>query len=338
MNTPAAATTPRRPLTLSSTLGTLVRRELWEHPVLWRAPLICAGLFVGGIALATLKGASYVHIDNEAWNGAMTPEHRAEAFAASQLISTVALGLITAVVLTFYLIDCLYAERKDRSILFWKSMPVSDGLTVLSKLLVALIVVPLGVLALAAVCQGLLFLLWQVIVAQGHAPPGIGWNMLLWLKMEGVLLLCLVLGALWYAPLAAAFLLLSAWIRRNPVVWATLIPFVPLIVEKVTFNTHHVLDFFSYRTTGIWRVLATGHGVNFDNGGTVNEAIADLNFAGAFTSLNLWLGVLAAAGLIYATVRVRRYRDDTGGRSARVPRPSACAHDATSPAGEPAPK
>jgi ABC-2 type transport system permease protein len=302
----------QQPLKLTTTLVTLVRRELWEHPALWRAPLIIAALLVATIVLGATMGGRHIGVHVEGWDGGMGPERQLQAFAVSQVAPMFPLYLIMLLVLTFYLLDSLYAERKDRSILFWKSLPVSDGLTVLSKFLVAVVVVPLGVLVLAAVCHVLLFLAWQLGVATGRLPAVLTWNTVMWLKVEGVMLACFVLGALWYAPVAASFLLVSAWARRSPIMWVTLAPIVAIVVEW-KFGTHYVANFLYYRTFDIWGVLGTGHVERLEHGGSLEAALGDLDFAAAFTNLDLWLGVLATAALLYATVRVRRYRDDTSG-------------------------
>jgi ABC-2 type transport system permease protein len=319
MNTAAADTAARseltvqRPLKLSTTLATLVRREFWEHPALWRAPLIIAALLVGTIVLGATMGGRHIGVHVEGWDGQLSAERQAQAFALSQVAPMFPLYAIMLLVLTFYLLDSLYAERKDRSILFWKSLPVSDGLTVLSKFLVAVVVVPLGVLVLATVCHVLLFLIWQLGVGTGRLPAVLIWNTAMWLRVEGVLLACFVLGALWYAPVAASFLLVSAWARRSPVMWVTLAPIVAIVVEW-QFGTRYVANFLGYRTVGIWAVLGTGlHGERLENGARLQAVLGDLNFAAAFGSADLWLGVVAAAALLYATVRIRRYRDDTAG-------------------------
>jgi ABC-2 type transport system permease protein len=310
----SSAPVVQRPLTLLTRLGTLVRRELWEHPSLWRAPLIIAGLLLGTILLGVMSGSHHTRIQVDGWDFNQSPERQAQAFAVSQVAPMLPLYLIMTLVLTFYLLDSLYAERKDRSILFWKSLPVSDGLTVFSKFFVALIVVPLGVLVLAAACQLLLFLLWQVGVALGRFPPGLlTWHTLMWLKVEGVMLVCFVLGALWYAPMAAAFLLVSAWARRSPVMWVTLATAAPLVLESV-FGTHYIARFLGYRSLGIWALLGTGlNGERLEHGARLEGVLGDLNFAAAFGNIDLWLGVAVAIALLYVTMRVRRYRDDTAG-------------------------
>jgi ABC-2 type transport system permease protein len=309
---PGSELTVQQRLKFSTTLATLVRREFWEHPALWRAPLIIAALLVGTFIIGATMGGRHVDVHVEGWDGNLTAERQAQAFAVSQVAPMFPLYLIMLLVLTFYLLDCLYAERRDRSILFWKSLPVSDGLTVLSKFLVAVVVVPLAVLVLAAVCHALLFLVWQLGVATGHLPDVLTWSTVLWFKVEAVMLGSLLLGALWYAPVAAAFLVVSAWVRRSPIMWVTLAPIVAMVVEW-KFGTHYVANFLYYRTFGIWEILGMGHGARLEHGMTLDATLGDLNFGAAFASLNLWLGALAAGALLYAAVRVRRYRDDTAG-------------------------
>jgi ABC-2 type transport system permease protein len=309
MNTTAADTAPhsevtvQRPLTLSTTLATLVRREFWEHPGLWRAPAIVAGL----LAISTVFSMT-VSIDDRRMTHMGGPD-RIMVLNASQDLWVSLIYLVAAVVVTFYVLDTLYTERKDRSILFWKSLPVSDGLTVLSKFLVAVIVVPLGVFVLAIASHMVAFAIWKMRVAAGGMPDMVAWDAMAWLRGETVILLCLILSSLWYAPVVAAGLLVSAWVRRNPVLWATLpLLFLP-IFEYVFFRTSYLWRFISYRSGGIWNVLTTrdGHTVMSES----MHMLSDFNWAAAFTSLDLWLGVAATAALLYATVRTRRYRDDT---------------------------
>ena len=113
--------------------ATLVMRELWEHHNLWRVPLILLVLVV--LANLGFSGAA-------SWLGLAPPE------VSSQVVGTTlgSLGSIVFLVFSFlvmfYLVDCLYSERKDKSILFWRSLPVSDTQAVLAKLFVAALVIP----------------------------------------------------------------------------------------------------------------------------------------------------------------------------------------------------
>ena len=90
---------------------------------------------------------------------------------------------------------------------------------------------------------------------------------LLWFKVEAVMLASLLLGALWYAPVAASFLVVSAWARRSPIMWVTLAPIVAMVVEW-KIGTHYVANFLYYRTFGIWEILGMGHSERLEHGAT----------------------------------------------------------------------
>lgn len=281
-------------------IATLAQRELWEHRALW----ICALVVEGLLALALLVGRINMDLPVQV----LTGPQRVALFTILQWGLAQPLFLVTSIVVGFYLLDCLYAERKDRSILFWKSLPLSDGLVVGSKFLVAAVVVPLGVFVLASVAD----LVFAAIVAV-RVPGTISWSGYEWLRTEAVLLIEVALAVLWYAPLAAALLLFSAWIPRNPILWASLVPIVAPIIERVGLGTHYIWDFERYRANGIWHKLLAGPDVfsNFAHLPPVGIALDTFNFRGAFTDIDLWLGVAAAAALVYAAARVRRYRDDS---------------------------
>ena len=84
--------------------------------------------------------------------------------------------LIAALFVCFgYLVDCLYAERKDRSILFWRSLPVSDRDTVLAKFFVATIATPLLVWAVALVAAARDDRIHAVVSRGGRPDLAAGW-------------------------------------------------------------------------------------------------------------------------------------------------------------------
>jgi len=290
----------------AGTLLMLVRRELWEHRALWIAPLVVAALMVCGAVVAGFK----YHLTHGDMSGDDRPGGMA-MFAVMQGAASTPLSVVSLIVVAFYLLDCLYTERKDRSILFWKSLPVSDDQTVLSKLLVALLVVPLGVFALGLLLSLLFTGIWEVNAAFGRVPPIPGWDMLGWLKAEIALFACLIVGVLWYAPYAAYLLLVSAWARRTPFLWATLPPVVAQIVEHFTFDTHYLRDLLVYRTYGIWPTLFGHMQVGRGRAFALGAALDRLNLGAALTDLNLWIGLAVAAAMVFGAIRLRRYRDDT---------------------------
>jgi ABC-2 type transport system permease protein len=304
---PRSATAPTTAKGLTETLLTLVRREFWEHRALWLAPLTVAGL----LALCATIGRIHLDVDDTA--RVHGEAQRVAVFTIIQWVLAMPLYLVAMFVAAFYLLDCLYAERKDRSILFWKSLPVSDGLTVSAKMLVALVVVPLGVFALALVAQLLFTAILGARVLVGTLPPVFTWNTYEWARTEIVMLLVTVLAVLWYAPLAGYLLLMSAWVRRGPILWSTLPLVLGPVLEWVAFGTRHLMDFINYRINGVWWLLGVEHThlITKHEVRPVGTALEVLNVRGVLTSIDLWLGLAVTVALAYAATRIRRYRDDT---------------------------
>jgi ABC-2 type transport system permease protein len=307
-----AAAVPSSQGRLFETLVTLTRREFWEHRGLWLAPVATAAVLVL-FALCAHGHVMHITVDDEDYS-VLGPPQALALSTYMQGVIWVVLSLVMTFVLTFYFFDCLYAERKDRSIYFWKSLPVSDGLTVASKVLVGTVVVPLGVLLLAAVTHTVITIIFAALSALGQLPRGItAWNTLTWLRVEGLLLLGLILGVLWNAPIAGYLLLVSALAKRNPLMWA-LVPLLLALIEYILSRTTYLWTFIVYRIGGIWDVLANGGNLPFLHERHMQPLDAlwgELNFQAAFINLDLWLGVLVAAGLVYAATRIRRFRDDS---------------------------
>jgi ABC-2 type transport system permease protein len=283
---------------------TLVRREFWEHRALYIAPLVVAGLLLFSVIAGAVLGHGNVHFDFT------TPRLTTQAiFAMAVLSFTVPQFLVMLVMLFFYLIDCLYTERKDRSILFWKSMPVSDTATVLSKLVVALVVVPIGVFVLTILTD----LVVALVVGVGVSGGFQFWDTGTWIKLRAAMLPGLFIVMLWYAPIFGYLLLVSAWARRNVFLWAALPPFLLMLIENRAFGTGYVATFLQYRLAGVWRHFG-GDSIDPDNWdralniGSMFEAVGATR---ALTDADLWIGLLAAALLVFGAIRIRRYRDDT---------------------------
>ena len=310
----SAAPPAARPL--AATLLTLVRREFWEHRYLWIAPLAVEAVL---IVLGAIVGHGHVHLPDDADLGALpnVQAQRVAAFTILQWMLSVPALVVLVGVVSWYALDCLYAERRDRSILFWKSLPVSDGLTVLSKALVALVAAPLVAFAVALIGFLVFAGLLGLRMSTGGVPAIFSWDLLEWLRTELVMLVMLVVAMLWYAPIVAAMMLLSAWARPNPFLWALLAPVVAPILERIALGTHYLSAFMKYRAFGIWGTLAHGpahghfniiskHGLH-----PVGSLLDEFNIGAALSDVDLWLGVAAAVLMLYAATRLRRYRDDS---------------------------
>ena len=308
MNANAASLAPAGTLTARAgaldSLVMLARRELWEHRSLWIAPLVVQG----ALLLCLLFG--HITLGRDA-HGILTREQSVALLTIADWALSLPVFVVASICVGFYLLDCLNAERKDRSILFWKSLPLSDERIVASKFLVAAVVGPFGVLLLAS-ASNLVF----TVIGMVRMPGVLAWDTYEWLRTDLVLLISVVLAVLWYAPIAAASLLISAWLRR-PMLWALLVPIVAPILERVALGTHYIAAFEKYRIGGIWYIVQLGHEKMFAGGGDwhdlkpVGAVLGAFNIGGAFASVDLWLGVIAAIAMAYGAARIRRYHDET---------------------------
>ena len=280
-----------------------IRRELWENRSLTIAPLAVAGfaLFVMLVTAFGLprKMRALAALDAVRQHAAIA---RPFSMAPSMImITTILVGI-------FYCLDALYGERRDRSILFWKSLPVSDRTTVLSKAAIPLVVLPLIGFALSVAAQVIVLLWSTAILAMNGMSPAPLWAELRLVEMLVVLLYGIAAFTLWHAPIYGWLLLVSGWARRMPVLWAFL-PFVVIsVVERMVFNTAHFGSFMRWRfmgplTTAFKNVPmpANGHVGVIDR----FDQLDPLTFV---RTPGLWIGLLLAAAFLAAAVRLRRFR------------------------------
>src|SRR6266516_734544 len=210
-----------------------VRRELWESRSIYIAPVAVAGLFLFGFVIGAVRLPRRIGIEQP------------YDFVALMLMG------ISFLVAVFYCLDALYGERRDRSILFWKSLPVSDSTTVLSKMSIPVVVVPLVTFAITVATHIAMLLLGSaILLARGTSGAPL-WNQLPLTHIWRILFIHLMAGhGLWYAPIYAWFLLVSAWARRTPLLWAVLPPLAVAAVEKIAFNTSHFAAILQHRFVG----------------------------------------------------------------------------------------
>lgn len=276
-----------------------LRRELWENRFLYIAPLIVTALVLFATAVNTIGLPKKMR----AAAALGTPEAYA-ALVKPFSMAPAPIMLAAFLVAFFYCLDALHGERRDRSILFWKSMPVSDRTTVLSKAGIPLLFLPLLAYALSVITQVLLLQLSaMVLLGSGHSPLPL-WTELRFFQGLVIMFYGLFVHVLWFAPLYGWLLLVSAWARRSPLLWAVLPPLAVAIVERILFNSTAFAALLKYRFTGAMQLAFTSHGQH----GNV-ERLSQLDPARYLSAPGLWAGLLFAAVCLAAAVRLRRKRE-----------------------------
>jgi ABC-2 type transport system permease protein len=327
----------------ADTMKWLLRREFWEHKgsMFW-APLIVGALLVVLLGCTITYGVMAHGIPTHVTINGHTLQHtRLDALLPDEAkmlggmiargmylgASTPLFAILTGVVF-FYCLGALYDERRDRSILFWKSLPVSDPLTVLSKALTALVVAPAITLALAAVASlALLFIACMVLGTQGLnlfasllASPDLYLSPL---RLAALLPVYVV----WALPTVGWLMLVSSWAKSKPFMWAVGVPVVALVVIKWI---NAALENFSGQTLllahyandvvarilagivpGIWFVFQ-GHGqagMHPAGSGADMSALVPQSYM-SLAGPDAWIGVVLGVAMLVAAIRVRRWRDE----------------------------
>jgi ABC-2 type transport system permease protein len=272
-----------------------VWRELWENRSIYVAPMIVAVVVLFGFLVSTVglpeRRRAVLLLD---------PAKARAAIEAPYSMAAIMLILTAFIVGVFYCLDALYGERRDRSILFWKSLPVSDRTTLLSKTTIPLLVLPLVTFAIIVVTQ-LVMLLWTSILLITHGmSPASTWTYFPLFRNSLILVYGLAAIALWHAPIYGWALLVSGWARRATFLWAVL-PFLAIaFFERITFGTSHFASMLKDRLMGF---APTAFAFNM---GSVD--CPRLTPGTYLSTPSLWLGLIFAAAFIAAAIRLRRYR------------------------------
>ena len=275
-----------------------VRRELWEIRAIYVAPVAAACVFLFGFSISILHVLVEMHA--APW---LDPMQQRELFGQPyEFVED--LNMATALIVgLFYSVDALYGERRDRSILFWKSTPVSDLMTVLSKASIPIVILPLLAFAITVLTQWMMLMISSVVLLGSGQNVAILWSRVgISHRWPMLLFHFLCIHGLWQSPIYAWLLLISGWARRAPILWATLPPLTIGIAEKVAFNTTYFGSLIGSRFTGGSEGVAI-----MERGRAMDPTMlfAPLHF---LISPGLWIGLAITAAFLAAAVRMRRYR------------------------------
>ena len=274
-----------------------LRRELWENRSLYIAPLAAAGVALVGFLLTLGRLPERMRSAST-----LDPIKQHERIQAPYDAAAALLMGTFLIVLLFYCVEALQRERRDRSILFWKSLPVSDLTTVAAKASIPFLVLPLLTVAITVATQFLMLLLSSVVLAVSGLSVLTYWTQVPFVHMSLLLLYhIMTVHVLWSAPVYGWLLLVSAWAQRAAFLWAVLPPFAICVLEKLLFNTWHFAAFLGH--------FFTGGTEGFYAPGTMPmDAMTHLTPFRFLSAPGLWIGLAVTAAFLAAAVRLRRYR------------------------------
>lgn len=338
----AAASAPHA----THTFKLLLRREFWEHKggFFW-APLVAGGIFlllslmgigVGEMAARKIPDHAEVNLDGGSFKiaglnlGQLTEKMTGEelrqvggAIDLSLLMSASWPLMVLAFVVFFYCLGSLYDDRKDRSVLFWKSLPLSDRDTVLSKVASAAVMAPaLAIAAGVLTMFGFLIISSGIVLMHGGNPLTLLWGPASPLKVAGYLIASIPVYALWAMPTIGWLMLCSSWAKSKPFLWAIMIP----VFAGIFVTWFDLMQLFDMQTVWFWKnvvarsLLSVAPGSWFDavsfaplqgdGPAAVSSALTVRTMYSVLLTPQLWIGVAAGAAMIAGSIRLRRWRDE----------------------------
>ncbi|MDJ0807464.1 MAG: hypothetical protein QNJ78_11600 [Gammaproteobacteria bacterium] len=314
----------------------LLRRELWEHTSFRWLPLILLGI----VLLANSAVAWMVHIDGmihiSTDHGPLSamdlpqqflelPLSQQELIVNTTLITTgMIINAVLTIMMVFYLLDSLYGERKDHSILFWKSLPVSDTRTVFTKLLVAVLIVPVTVFATRVAADLIVLLVHSISLREYSGEASLLWQRAHLAGIWGMFSIALVQQVIWSFPVMGWLLFCSAWSRKAPIIAAVLIPAMVVLVDTgfrlntgvgelllerfplavATLEVDNEMEALTYRSY----FGGTKFGLNVTEG---DIGLSMGNPRDYLSEPKVWYGLLVGALFIWLAIWLRRWQDDT---------------------------
>ena len=237
-----------------------------------------------------------------------------------------AMGIIAAVmgfVVLFYCLGSLYDDRRDRSILFWKSLPISDTRTVLSKVASAVVMAPV-IAVVVGIAVGIVQLLIAAAALSFHGVHV--WTLLTLahpFRVIFTLLLAIPTYALWALPAVGWLMLCSAWARSKPFLWAIALP----LVTGLIVTWFQLMGLFHQTSGWFWHhvvqrlILSVFPASNLVFDSAAARAIDRLDDTNAWldptaslsmlASVELWIGAIVGVAMLAGAVYFRRIRDDS---------------------------
>ncbi len=312
-------------------LMALVRREFWENKGAFRTtPLVIGGIILLAMIMSLV---TFNHFDSEFQSlkellrfiAQQDVELRTQIAYGINLEMSVIFTMVLAFVVFFYLLGSLYDDRKDRSILFWKSLPASDTLTIASKLITAMFLAPLIFWIVYVLTHILIMLLFSVVVMMLGENP---WTLFISLgspfEAWSLVLASYFAQSFWALPLYGWLMLVSAFAPRIPLLFAILPPVILGVLELwIDFLKTFTLNDNLFGLFGHWfanspvilsidintdneGVDAIGAALGIPLTGDYDHAVTVPNMLDRLFSTDMLIGLAIAAVFFAATLWLRR--------------------------------
>lgn len=327
--------------------GQLLRREFWEHKggFFW-APMVAGGIFlllalmgivIGEVARSRLPDSAAINTENGSFRFSGLDLGRLTDNLSTSDMKDLGQGvdmalfmantwplIVLGFVVFFYCLGALYDDRKDRSVLFWKSLPVSDRDTVLSKVFSAAVTAPLLAMAAGVITMlGFLLIASTLVLVHGGNPVTLLWGPGSPLRIAAQMVGALPVYAVWALPTIGWLLLCSAFARSKPFLWAVMIP----LFASIFVTWFDLMALFDLDATWFWKhvfarslfSVVPGSDVFFrddlaglaGSGADDFQRLLSLRVAyAAFLRPETWIGAAAGVLMILGAIRLRRWRDE----------------------------
>lgn len=286
------------------------RKEIWEFKkTLFWVPLIIAIFIIAAPLLQLILMEDY---QSAKWLDIVTnAENLGNVEGFTRIFLTAIMGMfvpfimVSLIIQLNYFTTCLFDERRDLSVYFWRSLPVSDVLSIGVKLMTGALIVP-TIFMLAATCVVFVFLLFALIAC---TVLSLGYDISLWglwgsadiISNLTSIWLNLLPYALWMFPVFAWLMLASMFANKAPFLWAILPIAAILLTESFVVEYLHLGGGFFLNT--LREYFAFGQGL-FSNNVADTDSTRFILFSALYSKISI-VATLIAMGFIYLTYWLR---------------------------------
>ena len=296
-------------------LKAMIVREIQEHKVAFVYAPFFVSIILCFVIASVYFGGTNIQTDQFNFSTEYYDEEIRQAMQSVSSVSRIDIVRTGLLVLGFpilltvgfgllaYSLSTFADERKDRSLIFWRSLPVSDLTTVLSKVFIVTLIVPLMVipyiilLQLVAMTSASIFFATNDIVSFGWL-----WGSYIitdWFRI----IFSLWAQALWSLPLFL-WLMLAGTYAARPIAGAIVPPVILIVLEGVIFKTDLVLEFIENRI-GFW-----SRSDSFPKEYQEIRVVDISDILLLFSTQAFWIGILASVILVAGIVYVRSSNSD----------------------------